>query len=55
MKIEDAIEVDDDDPVVEEIPVYLSKNLCEKLYVFQYPLRSVSAKTEDPRVVAVSV
>jgi len=55
MKIEDAIEVDDDDPVVEEIPVYLSKNLCEKLYVFQYPLRSVSAKTEDPRVVAARI
>jgi len=51
MKIEDKMEVDDD-PVVQELPVFLSKNLCEKLFVFQYPLRSVSVKAEEPYVVA---
>jgi len=56
MRIEDKMEVDDDnDPVVQEIPVFLSKNLCEKLYVFQYPLRSVSAKIEEPHVIAARI
>ncbi|OAD60047.1 DNA-directed RNA polymerase III subunit RPC5 [Eufriesea mexicana] len=30
----------DSDPVVKEIPVYLSKTLAEKLFIFQYPVRS---------------
>nr|XP_057917524.1 DNA-directed RNA polymerase III subunit RPC5 [Doryrhamphus excisus] len=30
---------DDDDPVIEEIDVYLAKSLAEKLYLFQYPVR----------------
>ena len=37
-----------------QIPVFLSKNLLQKLYVFQYPLRSVAVETEKPNVVAVS-
>nr|CAG4642574.1 EOG090X07NA [Evadne anonyx] len=49
------MEVDDDDPVVQEIPVFLAKNLLEKLYVFQYPLRSVSAKAEAPHVIAARI
>lgn len=32
-------EAEDDDPVVEEISVYLSKQLTETLYLFQYPVR----------------
>ncbi len=30
---------DDDDPVVQEIDVFLSKQLAENLYLFQYPVR----------------
>ncbi|CAB0028008.1 unnamed protein product [Trichogramma brassicae] len=31
---------DVDDPVVEEIPVYVSTKLADKLYIFQYPEKS---------------
>lgn len=34
---------DEEDPIVEEIPVFLSKNLQDNLYLFQYP-----TKTELP-------
>ncbi|SPP76903.1 DNA-directed RNA polymerase III subunit RPC5 [Drosophila guanche] len=34
---------DEEDPIVEEIPVFLSKNLQDSLYLFQYP-----TKTELP-------
>ncbi len=30
---------DDDDPVVQEFPVYLTHELAYALYVLQYPLR----------------
>ncbi|CAL8303178.1 unnamed protein product [Lota lota] len=30
---------EDDDPIIEEIDVYLAKSLAEKLYLFQYPVR----------------
>ncbi|XP_078723296.1 DNA-directed RNA polymerase III subunit RPC5 [Lampetra fluviatilis] len=30
---------DEDDPIVEEIDVYLAKGLADKLYLFQYPVR----------------
>jgi hypothetical protein len=38
-----------------QIPVFLSKNLLQKLYVFQYPLRSVAVEMERPHVAAVSI
>ena len=37
-----------------QLPVYLSKALLKKLYVFQYPLRSKCSETEKPTVIAVS-
>ncbi len=37
-----------------QIPVFLSKNLLRKLYVFQYPLRSVAVEMDKPNVIAVS-
>ncbi|XP_017777402.1 PREDICTED: DNA-directed RNA polymerase III subunit RPC5 [Nicrophorus vespilloides] len=45
------MEVDDNqtvdlDPVVKEIPIYLSKRLEKQLYVFQYPFRPKLSKTE---------
>ncbi|XP_001600399.1 DNA-directed RNA polymerase III subunit RPC5 [Nasonia vitripennis] len=33
---------DDGDPVVKEIPVYLSKRLNDKLFIFQYPMKPAS-------------
>ncbi|XP_011308501.1 DNA-directed RNA polymerase III subunit RPC5 [Fopius arisanus] len=40
MKMESSSSMDtDDDPVVNEIPVYLSKTLADKLFIFQYPIR----------------
>lgn len=33
---------DDDDPIIQEIDVYLAKSLVEKLYLFQYPVRPAS-------------
>nr|CAG4651048.1 EOG090X07NA [Simocephalus serrulatus] len=43
---------EDNDPVIREIPVFLSKNLFEKLYVFQYPLRSVAVEIDTPNISA---
>nr|CAG4650220.1 EOG090X07NA [Sida crystallina] len=42
----------EDDPVVQEMPIYLSKGLLEKLYVFQYPLRSVSVPCEKTKILS---
>uniref|UniRef100_A0A182P6C8 DNA-directed RNA polymerase III subunit RPC5 n=1 Tax=Anopheles epiroticus TaxID=199890 RepID=A0A182P6C8_9DIPT len=42
---------DEDDPVVEEIPVHLSKTLADNLYVLQYPVKSATATFDDGRVV----
>lgn len=36
----------EDDPVVEELNVFLSKQLSESLYLFQYPVRSVNLPYE---------
>ncbi|KAL7298356.1 hypothetical protein TKK_0008699 [Trichogramma kaykai] len=36
----EPMDEDVDDPVVKEIPVYVSTKLADKLYIFQYPLRS---------------
>ncbi|XDV45201.1 hypothetical protein PO909_013337 [Leuciscus waleckii] len=33
---------DDDDPIIQEIDVYLARSLVEKLYLFQYPVRPAS-------------
>ncbi|XP_058831226.1 DNA-directed RNA polymerase III subunit RPC5-like [Topomyia yanbarensis] len=42
---------DEDDPVVEEVPVYLSKNLSENLYLLQYPVKASSSTFDDGQVV----
>nr|CAG4641766.1 EOG090X07NA [Eurycercus lamellatus] len=46
---------DEDDPVIRELPVYLSKALANKLYVFQYPLRSVAAEVDKPNVIEARI
>ncbi|XP_039630518.1 DNA-directed RNA polymerase III subunit RPC5 [Polypterus senegalus] len=38
---------EDDDPVVQEIDVYLAKSLAEKLYLFQYPVRPSMMTYDD--------
>ncbi|CAL8380914.1 DNA-directed RNA polymerase III subunit RPC5 [Gadus morhua] len=38
---------EDDDPVIEEIDVYLAKSLAEKLYLFQYPVRPSMSTYDD--------
>ncbi|XP_037320262.1 DNA-directed RNA polymerase III subunit RPC5 isoform X1 [Pungitius pungitius] len=38
---------EDDDPIIEEIDVYLAKSLSDKLYLFQYPLRPSTMTYDD--------
>ncbi|PNF16672.1 hypothetical protein B7P43_G05410 [Cryptotermes secundus] len=42
---------EDDDPVIQEIPVYLSKVLAEKLFLYQYPVRPRGVSYDDSRVI----
>ncbi|CAH0397770.1 unnamed protein product [Chilo suppressalis] len=39
--------MEEEDPVVQEIPVYLSKALAENLYVYQYPVRPANRDWKD--------
>ncbi|XP_075160810.1 RNA polymerase III subunit E [Haematobia irritans] len=41
----------DDDEIVEEIPVFLSKNLQDNLYLFQYPTKTQVSNFENAAVV----
>ncbi|KAG9350254.1 hypothetical protein JZ751_026608 [Albula glossodonta] len=38
---------EDDDPIIQEIDVYLAKSLADKLYLFQYPVRPASMNYDD--------
>lgn len=42
---------DEEDPIVEEIPVFLSKNLQDNLYLFQYPTKTEIPNHDDAVVV----
>lgn len=42
---------DEEDPIVEEIPVFLSKNLQDNLYLFQYPTKTELPNHDDAVVV----
>ncbi|EDW70102.1 DNA-directed RNA polymerase III subunit RPC5 [Drosophila virilis] len=42
---------DEEDPIVEEIPVFLSKNLQDNLYLFQYPTKTQLLNHDDAVVV----
>ncbi|XP_035907966.1 DNA-directed RNA polymerase III subunit RPC5 [Anopheles stephensi] len=42
---------DEDDPVVEEVPIHLNKTLAENLYVLQYPHKSATSTFDDGQVV----
>ncbi|XP_028038037.1 DNA-directed RNA polymerase III subunit RPC5 [Bombyx mandarina] len=43
--------MDDDDPVVQEIPVYLSRTLAKNLYIYQYPARPANRDWSDVQIV----
>lgn len=51
MKAEGA----ESDPVVAEIPVYLSKTLLDKLYVLQYPVRPCSHTYDDSTILKTRI
>ncbi|KAG1935688.1 DNA-directed RNA polymerase III subunit RPC5 [Pimephales promelas] len=38
---------DDDDPIIQEIDVYLARSLVEKLYLFQYPVRPATMSYDN--------
>ncbi|XP_037547085.1 DNA-directed RNA polymerase III subunit RPC5 [Nematolebias whitei] len=38
---------DEDDPIIEEIDVYLAKSLADKLYLLQYPVRPACMTYDD--------
>ncbi|XP_077406486.1 DNA-directed RNA polymerase III subunit RPC5 [Vanacampus margaritifer] len=46
---------DDDDPIIEEIDVYLAKSLAEKLYLLQYPVRPSTMTYGDINLLAAKV
>ncbi|XP_053196963.1 DNA-directed RNA polymerase III subunit RPC5 [Scomber japonicus] len=46
---------DDDDPIIEEIDVYLAKSLAEKLYLFQYPVRPSAMTYDDVNHLAAKI
>ncbi|XP_077979709.1 DNA-directed RNA polymerase III subunit RPC5-like [Glandiceps talaboti] len=45
----------DDDPVVDEVDVYLSKGLAENLYLLQYPVRPASMPYDDFEVTSARI
>ncbi|XP_053607153.1 DNA-directed RNA polymerase III subunit RPC5 [Plodia interpunctella] len=47
--------MEEDDPVVQEIPVYLSQALAENLYIYQYPVRPANRDWKDVKVVNASI
>lgn len=42
---------EDDDPVVDEIPVFLCHDLEEKLFIFQYPIHPATASSSNLNIV----
>ncbi|XP_069580411.1 DNA-directed RNA polymerase III subunit RPC5 [Brachyistius frenatus] len=46
---------DDDDPIIEEIDVYLAKSLADKLYLFQYPVRPATMTYDDVNHLAAKI
>ncbi|XP_072312491.1 DNA-directed RNA polymerase III subunit RPC5 [Eucyclogobius newberryi] len=46
---------DDDDPIIEEIDVYLAKSLTENLYLLQYPVRPSAMNYDDVNHLAAKI
>lgn len=49
------MEDDTSDPVVNEVPVFLSKTLAEKLFIFQYPIRSAREGYDNATFLKTSI
>ncbi|KAM3959237.1 RNA polymerase III subunit E [Aphomia sociella] len=47
--------MEEEDPVVQEIPVYLSQALSKNLYVYQYPVRPANRDWKDVKVNNASI
>ncbi|XP_072931804.1 DNA-directed RNA polymerase III subunit RPC5 [Epargyreus clarus] len=47
--------MEDDDPVVQEIPVFLSQALAKNLYIYQYPVRPANRDWTNVKVTNASV
>ncbi|KAL0893301.1 hypothetical protein ABMA27_014893 [Loxostege sticticalis] len=47
--------MEEEDPVVQEIPVYLSQALSKNLYIYQYPVRPANRDWKDVKVLNASV
>ncbi|CAL1599727.1 unnamed protein product [Knipowitschia caucasica] len=46
---------EDDDPIIEEIDVYLAKSLSENLYLLQYPVRPSTMNYDDVNHLAAKI
>lgn len=46
---------EDDDPIIEEIDVYLAKSLAEHLYLLQYPVRPSTMNYDDVNHLAAKI
>lgn len=42
--------MEEEDPVVQEIPVYLSQALAKNLYIFQYPVRPANREWKEVKI-----
>ncbi|XP_023949070.2 DNA-directed RNA polymerase III subunit RPC5 [Bicyclus anynana] len=47
--------MEEEDPVVQEIPVFLSQALAEHLYIYQYPVRPANRDWKDVKVTNASI
>ncbi|XP_026728901.1 DNA-directed RNA polymerase III subunit RPC5 [Trichoplusia ni] len=47
--------MEEEDPVVQEIPVFLSQSLAKHLYVYQYPVRPANRDWKDVKVVNAAI
>ncbi|XP_041977921.1 DNA-directed RNA polymerase III subunit RPC5 [Aricia agestis] len=47
--------MEEDDPIVQEIPVYLSQALAQHLYLYQYPMRPANREWKDIKVTNASI
>jgi len=41
------VEDDDDDPLIAEVDIYLTRIFADQLYLFQYPLRTNNLQFEN--------
>ncbi|KAG7302918.1 hypothetical protein JYU34_012905 [Plutella xylostella] len=47
--------MEDDDPVVQEIPIFLSQALAKNLYIYQYPVKPANRNWKESNIINASV